>query len=933
MSAPRLRHFAAVLLLSLSGPAALAADAPAVLRFSPQGELETVRQVTARFATDMVRLGDPAVRNPFTVQCGVKGRGRWVDARNWAYDFERDVPRGYSCAFTLVQGQRDAQGAELGGPRRFAFNTSPIAEAPAAAPAGQAVIDFFVPQGEAYPVRQVQVRFSEDMVRLGGGGLMNPFGIGCAVKGKGRWVDTRNWVYDFEADLPSGIACQFVPVAGLRALSGKPLKPYSPLRFTTGGPHVTDVRPYENSETIDENQVFLLKFDGENDRASLANASHCLVENIKERVPLRYLTGEDTRAFVAKLPEEFQRWWSRRDRTREWRAASCARQLPPGAKVQLVFARGLLSATGVARSTDQVLRYKVRPSFTATFTCTRENARQSCAPMTDMRLDFTDVVPAAQLQAIRLEGGGKVYAASPKAYEGEYEGGEGEVPQGMGDADGVVFHGPFPAEADFVLRLPADLRDQSGRPLLNAARFPLAVRTAAYPPLAKFAADFGIIEKAAGAVPLTVRNLEPADGLATAARLYTLKLPDSDTALLQWLGRFRQHQRVHDCYQCARRDDNGRLLEPDPRSRSLLLREPGAVAQPLPRQLGAKEFEVIGLPVQGGAYIHEVESRYLGASLIENQAPMYVAALSIVTNLGVHLRKGHDESLVWVTSMDKAQPVAGAEVKVYQCRAATPVWQGRTDAQGIARFPTPADFSGYDDACMSRYAVIARANGDRGLVLPGWDEGIENWRFNLSGWRNSGDYVAHTILDRSLLRAGETVHMRHVVRELALRALVAPRKARFKRLYLVHEGSGQEYELPLAIGPDGNGENQWAVPRAAKLGRYQVMLEIGDRGYELGQFQVAEFRLPVLKAQLQLPGGPQVAPARLPVDMQLNYLNGGAYSGAPVTLRGRLAPVWQAFPDYEGYSFADIREYEGGEDDGYGIALEEQALKLDGNGG
>ncbi|MDF2446194.1 MAG: alpha-2-macroglobulin [Moraxellaceae bacterium] len=932
-------HVAALLFISAFSLSA-AAESPAVVQFSPQGELESVRQVTARFATDMVRLGDPRVKNPFAIKCNAKGRGRWVDTRNWAYDFEQTVPRGHSCEFTLVQDQRDAGGALLGGQRRFAFNTSPLALAAPAAPVGQIGLDFFTPQGEAYPVRQVQARFSEDMVRLGTGNLYNPFGVGCAVKGKGRWVDTRNWVYDFEQDLPSGIACQFVPTPGLRGVSGKPVKAYPPQKFTTGGPRIVDVRPWRNAGNIDENQVFLIKFDGENSRTSLPASTYCLAEGIKEKIPVRFLTVEDTRAFVAQLPEEYRQWWATRDRTREWRALACARQLPPGAKLKVVFAKGLTSATGVASSADQVLEFRVRPGFSAKFSCTRENAREACAPMTDMRLDFTDVVPAELLKAIRLEGGGKSYAPKPNGgYEGDYEGGyeesAGTTSTEFVAGDHVVFTGPFPAETDFVLRLPPALRDESGRPLLNAVRFPLAVKTASYPPLAKFAASFGIIEKAAGAVPLTVRNLEPGRGITPEARLFSLKLPDGDIELLRWLARFRKHNnRQENCYNCGRRDEKtGLLIDPDPRSVSLLAREPGVTVQTLPRQLAAKEFEVVGLPVQGGAWIHEVESRYLGAALIENRAPMYVSALSIVTNLGVHLRTGKDESLVWVTAMDKAQPVPNADVAVYDCGRATLVWQGRTDAQGLVRFPTPKDFGDYSSDCMSRFAVIARAGGDRGLVLPGWNDGIESWRFNLSGWQGSGNFVAHAILDRTLLRAGETLHMRHVVREMTLRSLAAPRAARYKRLVIQHEGSGQEYELPVAIGSDGNGENTWTIPKAAKLGRYQLSLEINDQQYALGSFRVEEFRLPVLKAQLQLPPGPQVAPDTLPVDMQLQYINGGAYANAPVTLRGRLTPGGVVFADFEGYSFSpayDREEYSATQGS---VPLEEQALALDERGG
>lgn len=905
-------------------------NAAQVVQFSPQGELESVRQVTARFATDMVRLGDPRVKNPFTIDCVAKGRGRWIDTRNWAYDFTQDVPRGRSCVFTLVKDQRDVAGRPLTGKTVFAFNTSPL---PEALPAnGNALkLEFFVPQGEAYPVRQVQTRFSEPMIRLGQPRYSNPFTISCAAPGKGRWVDTRNWVYDFERDLPSGIACEFRLVKDLRGVSGKAVASYPLYRFNTGGPAVQDSRPYDGASDIDENQTFMLQFDGENDVRSLPLNSYCLIDGVKEKIPLRFYTVDESRRFADQLPEDYRQWWNRPG-PRERRTVQCARQLPPGSKVKLVLAKGLTSKTGVARSADQALTFRVRPAFTANFTCTRENARQACAPMTDMRIEFTDTISAERLKAIRLEGGGRTWMPVPNAAEGEdyYEGG-GTGPDDFIPGMVATFRGPFPSEATFTLKLPPDFRDESGRVLTNAARFPLVVKTASYPPLAKFAADFGIVEKSAGAVPLTVRNLE-AGGAQGQTRLFTLRLPEGDVELLKWLQRFRAHQNTQRCYHCTDRDEQGRRLKPDPRSFSLLAKEPAARVQALPRTLQAKEFEVIGLPVpQAGVYVHEVESRWLGASLMETQAPMYVSAMSVVTNLGVHLRSGKQNAQVWVTTLDGAKPVANADVAVYECKKFTVVWRGRTDAMGLARINNPPDFSSWGD-CMSSHAVIVRHGQDRGLVLPGWDEGIQSWRFNLPGWRGTGELVAHSILDRTLFRAGETLHARHVIRELALGGLKAPSAPTYKKLVIEHEGSGQQYELPVTIDAGGNGDSTWVIPTAAKLGRYGLRLETKNDSYTLANFRVEEFRLPVLKPSLQLPGGPLVQPSTVPVDMQLSYLNGGGYANAEVTLRGRVRGSGASFADFEDFTFTDyVEDEEGG--DGDDVALEEKSLTLDANGG
>jgi len=89
-------HWRAGLLgvLGAAGATAQAADGPGVELFAPQGEVKEVRQVTARFTTPMVPFGDPRLVEPFDVDCAEKGSGRWADARNWVFDFERDLPAG-----------------------------------------------------------------------------------------------------------------------------------------------------------------------------------------------------------------------------------------------------------------------------------------------------------------------------------------------------------------------------------------------------------------------------------------------------------------------------------------------------------------------------------------------------------------------------------------------------------------------------------------------------------------------------------------------------------------------------------------------------------------------------------------------------------------------------------------------------------------------
>ncbi|MET1076402.1 MAG: MG2 domain-containing protein [Pseudomonas sp.] len=888
---------------------------------------------------------------------------------------------------------------------------SPAAETPR-----EAALELFTPQGEMRTVRQVQVRFSENMVRFGDPRLSDPFTLACSVPGKGRWLDTRNWVYDFDKDLPSGIRCEALVAPGLQTLSGGRVRTEATYSFTTGGPQISDSWPvagisYSKDPTlllikrnrevalgqvpadsgIEESQRFMLKFDGVIDRASVQANAYCLVQGVNERIPARLLDAKEEAGYLATLKEGYRSWWrsvhasgwSEIRRTPYSKAIlACQRSFPNDSRVTLVWGRDIASTDGIANAEETLLGYRVRPEFTARFSCYRESARKPCNPLTSMTLEFSEEVSEEVIQNVQLVSASGVQQAAPNSYG-----------DGYGPGRYVQFNGPFVANEQFTLRLPDAIKGyKSARPLKNAGRFPLRVETGELPPLAKFSALFGIIEARVGAVPLTLRNLEPPQGEGRQERLRALRLPHRGAALRQWLGRLPSvidlggpfgHLLMWDAVSNAvpfavaqlasipgetvkaqlltlrLPDDEAALIgwlkkaqafeqqpwdfsyqstgrQPtasdkpkpvDPRSVSLIAGEPGVQRSPLPRVLGAKAFEVIGIPVPTpGLYVHEVESTYLGRSLLQQERPMYVHSTSLVTDLAVHLKRGASNSLVWVTSLDQGTPIADARVTVHDCNAGELLWSGTTDAQGLARVDAQLPATQRSDqswvqgsvaqqSCGGASMLVSARKGlDRGFVLSSWDEGIAPWRYDLAslyGTPGTGSQRAHSVLDRSLLRPGETLHMRHVLRGTTPTGFKAPEQVPVK-VIIRHQGSGDAYELPTPFDRHGNAEGEWRIPPAAKLGDYSLYLQMAP-GSELysGHFKIAQFRLPLLKARLQLPGGPLAYQPSLDADMNLAYLNGGAFPEAPVTLRGVVDEAFLSFPDYADYSFRTCVDEEG----------------------
>ena len=216
-----------------------------------------------------------------------------------------------------------------------------------------------------------------------------------------------------------------------------------------------------------------------------------------------------------------------------------------------------------------------------------------------------------------------------------------------------------------------------------------------------------------------------------------------------------------------------------------------------------------------------------------------------------HFKHGAESSLVWVTSLDKGQPVPNAQVAVRACTGKL-LWQGKTDAMGVASIREEL----FHDGCpySEGYFVSARSGNDMTFTLSNWSEGIQSWRFNVPTEDLRADKtIAATVFDRTLLRAGETVHMKHFIRRRSADgvAYAAP-QGKDSKLVILHQGSDQKYELPLAWAGGGVAESTWTIPADAKQGTYEVMFD----GRVGGSFRVEQFRVPTMKALLQGPSAP-----------------------------------------------------------------------------
>ncbi|MEO8848752.1 MAG: alpha-2-macroglobulin, partial [Casimicrobiaceae bacterium] len=520
--------------------------------------------------------------------------------------------------------------------------------------AGAQSVTSFSPQGEVKAVRQVTARFATPMVAFGDPRGVAPFTIGCAVPGKGRWADPRNWVYDFDADLPAGVHCAFTLDSGVTDLAGKPLAAAPVYALSTGGPAILNSVPDEG-DTIDEAQVFILGLDAPASPQSVLRNAWCEAAGINERIGVRIVTGAERRTILDARRAFIDRYLrvllvddSGRTRSLDFRLPAhgsdrqrfltlrdapdsplvllaCARTLPAGAQMKLIWGKGIATTGGIVTTSEQPLAFTVRPAFRATFSCPRANKDAQCIPVLPMQLTFSARIRRSDATAIRL------LDAAGNAYATKIDGSANTE-----WVDSLSF-GPGYAEMQALrIELPPNLHDDAGRALVNARSFPLRVHTDQSPPIVKFPAKFGILESHAGKsgplLPVTVRNVEsPLAGkqqvvgaasatAPIAGRIARVEAGD-EMKIVDWLGRIADNDsldaefdNVHERWIIRNTGPAKSLFKPSDAGK------PVAV----PRPLGRKAFEVVGIPVNApGFYVVELASPRLGAALFGVARPWY----------------------------------------------------------------------------------------------------------------------------------------------------------------------------------------------------------------------------------------------------------------------------------------------------------------------
>ncbi|QDK36338.1 alpha-2-macroglobulin [Bdellovibrio sp. NC01] len=726
-------------------------------------------------------------------------------------------------------------------------------------------IKTFSPQGTVRTVEQVRVEFAKPQVKFGDLNLTPPAQSSCFKDGQGRWIDTKNWVFDFKTPIKGGQSCA-VKIQG------------ETFSFNTGGPHVTNVFPM-TYQPIDSDQNFILMLDASFKKES-AKGIYFTMEGLGDEIPAMIIEGSEATEILEAAKKQYQ--YEKESFKGIPVVLRATRNFPPSAKVVLVWSKEVESLSGMKSKEDETFEFTVQEDFKAQFNCVREGEGKPCVPLSNMQVSLTSPIQVKDIKRSYLE-----------MKDGK------KIKPNLNDADVdqdwksyFEFKGPFPEKAQMKLFIPTDVKDDGGRSLANKAQFPLSIKTGDNPALLKFSANFGVVEaEPNAAVAVTVRRVEK----------------NLQTKFIGITGEWKasNFKEIINALTSIDREPYG---DKPFASWGTTPQQKIVVTKPL----SSAETEVVGVPLkQSGFYVLEMASPLLGQSLLDRKANYYVRTAALVTKMAVHVKYNQNQAWALVTDLKSASPIASANVNLYDIRGAR-LGSATTDKNGFAKVTLSKEveklprIENQYGPYSSGFFVVAEKGDDFTFTHSDWNRGIESWRYQMS-YRSTEPTIGHAILDRSLLKPEETLAAKLILRDLDEKGLSIPKAKDWpSTLVVMHDSGLQTFKVPVQWDRrSGTAAIKWNIPAGAKLGRWVLQLERKnpDMTLEVGDVRIENFRVPLMQVQVQGSPTPFVLQSDIPVHVTGNYFSGGPATELPLKVR------WSVEPSYFSVQDDDLQEY------------------------
>lgn len=234
----------------------------------------------------------------------------------------------------------------------------------------------------------------------------------------------------------------------------------------------------------------------------------------------------------------------------------------------------------------------------------------------------------------------------------------------------------------------------------------------------------------------------------------------------------------------------------------------------------------------------------------ENREPVVQRELFIVTSAAIATKQTNDQLLVWATSMKDGSPVSGMTITaakvidVTVSDVALKSVSATTDKDGLATFDLKKN------SLTGELFVIGRKDGLFAMTHSGWSDGISPWNFDIDYTSSPDEYLGYVYTDRPIYRPEHTVYFKGIIRQDNDAKFKTPD---FKTVKVKIEDPQSEtiFEKDLPLNANGTFNGELTLATQARVGSYSIQTSSNDSTIAYQSFQVAEYRKPEYKLDIE----------------------------------------------------------------------------------
>lgn len=276
------------------------------------------------------------------------------------------------------------------------------------------------------------------------------------------------------------------------------------------------------------------------------------------------------------------------------------------------------------------------------------------------------------------------------------------------------------------------------------------------------------------------------------------------------------------------------------------------------------------------------------------------------TPFQVNVKIGHQNTLVWVTDLETANPVAGAKVRIYRGKVLTDpkkakiLGQGVTDSEGFLTLPGRSGLGvshkwgrEFFNRDHSDTVTLVRVDSKGKMALLPLT--AEFFVHNYGAWSADAPRYGHVkawgFTAQGIYRAGDTIDYKIFVRDQDNLSLTAAPKKGYKLTVTDPTGKNILELKDISLSEFGSFDGKLPIPKSAAVGHYSFYLSsslVNNLTWSPITVLVTDFTPSPFRVSAQLNGEIFSPGDRAELTVNARLHGGGPYAGATVKTYGQI---------------------------------------------